>query len=107
LAPPVLLAELVMRTARAADMECVQAEFVFDVQRDGALHAFAAWFDVRFDAGVEGKVVVLDTSPSAEGTHWRQEIFYLDEPRDVRRGDVLRGKVRFLRHPRYRRHYVI
>ena len=54
-------------------------------------HALVAWFDTTF--GDLQRPVVLSTSPMKKYTHWKQSVFYLNKPIDVRKGDTLYGSV--------------
>ena len=45
------------------------------------MNAIAAWFDADFGNGIE-----LDTSPSAEKTHWGRTVFPMHEPIAVEKG---------------------
>lgn len=55
------------------------------------VHALVAWFDTSFNN--LQKPVVLTTSPMKKYTHWKQNVFYLETPLDVRKGDDLCGSV--------------
>jgi hypothetical protein len=45
---------------------------------DEELHAFVVWFDAMFEG--PDRTVELSTSPYSDSTHWRQSIFYIEEP---------------------------
>lgn len=55
------------------------------------VHALVAWFDTTFSD--LKNPVVLTTSPMKKYTHWKQCVFYLEKPLDVRKGDTLYGSV--------------
>ena len=55
------------------------------------VHALVTWFDASFSNLTNP--VVLTTSPLKKYTHWKQSIFYLDEPLSVRKGDTLYGSI--------------
>ena len=48
------------------------------------------WFDVRFPGNEE---VVLDTSPNAPRTHWKQTVFYLEDVVGLRKNDLIEVKM--------------
>ena len=52
--------------------------FQLTASRNDYLHALVGYFDVTFSAG--HKPVVMTTSPKARPTHWKQTVFYLEEP---------------------------
>jgi predicted RNA methylase len=56
----------------------------FVCHRHGRFDGVAGWFDLELGANV-----FLSTSPSSEPTHWRQCIFPLERPRNVKRGEML------------------
>jgi type I protein arginine methyltransferase len=55
------------------------------------IHALVSWFDTTFSNLT--RPVVLSTSPMKKYTHWKQSVFYLEKPLDVRKGDVLYGSI--------------
>ena len=55
------------------------------------MHALVSWFDTSFSQLTNP--VVLTTSPMKKGTHWKQSVFYLEYPLDVRKGDDLCGSI--------------
>jgi len=65
--------------------------YSLSMQYTDKVHAIVTWFDVTF--GDLQRPVVLTTSPVKKYTHWKQSIFYLDKPLDVRKGDTLYGSV--------------
>lgn len=70
----------------------MDAEFELRATRDDFLHAFVAFFDVQFTQC--HKVLTIATGPRSRHTHWKQTIFYLDEPMAIhkaRRGAGSKG----------------
>jgi len=55
------------------------------------VHALVTWFDTEF--GNLKRPVTLTTSPLKKYTHWKQSVFYLEQPLDIRKGDTLYGSV--------------
>jgi hypothetical protein len=48
---------------------------------DGGMYGFVTWFDCDFSHGA--KKIYLSTSPYKKQTHWKQTVFYLDQPIEV------------------------
>lgn len=61
------------------------------MQYTDKVHALVSWFDTSFSNLT--RPTVLTTSPLKKYTHWKQSVFYLDKPFNVRKGDVLYGSV--------------
>ena len=55
------------------------------------VHALVAWFDTTF--GDLQRPVVLTTSPLKKYTHWKQSVFYLEKPIEVRKGEKIYGSI--------------
>jgi hypothetical protein len=58
---------------------------------EGRVHGFVSWFDCDFSHGQ--KTICLSTSPYKKQTHWKQTVFYLDSPIEVKGGDVIKGSI--------------
>ena len=58
---------------------------------EGGFFGFVSWFDCDFSHG--SKKICLSTSPYRKQTHWKQTVFYIDEPLEVGAGDVIKGRV--------------
>ncbi len=80
--PSQLLADAVqhscfdMRTATAADVDIALASaprMTWCIRSDQPIHAIAVWFSCGFPAAS----AVLDTSPFATTTHWKQTLVYM------------------------------
>lgn len=67
------------------------ATYHLNVTKRSKVSAVIAWFDCHFE-NLHNKVV-LSTSPYEPYTHWKNTIFYLDQPEEVMEGDVLKGSV--------------
>mmetsp|Transcript_10437 Transcript_10437/g.31904 ORF Transcript_10437/g.31904 Transcript_10437/m.31904 type:complete len:369 (+) Transcript_10437:131-1237(+) len=65
------------------------APFKLRAWRSDFCHALVCFFDVKFSAGPEK--VYFTTSPYSQGTHWRQTVFYLDDPISMDAGEELTG----------------
>nr|CAD7395281.1 unnamed protein product [Timema cristinae] len=71
------------------------ADFELRVTKNDTLTALAGFFDVFFDLPCH---VSFTTGPHKPPTHWKQTIFFLDEPIPVKLGEVLSGKLICQRH---------
>lgn len=63
-------------------------DFNLEVLMDSKMTSFVGYFDTFFDLPEK---VSFSTSPASEPTHWNQAVFYLDEPVDVKAGDIIKG----------------
>ncbi|KAL5006044.1 hypothetical protein ScPMuIL_017202 [Solemya velum] len=94
-----------MRSVRREDLEQIDLDFEFTVQKSGTLHGFCTWFQVDFE-GLDQSIhtVYLNTGPEHELTHWKQNLFLLDSPLSVDKDDVITGQFNLHRNPEWRRH---
>lgn len=67
------------------------SDFKLKVNRDDYAHALVSYFTVDFTAC--HKPVRFSTGPRSEYTHWKQTMFYFDEPFVCNAGDVLTGHI--------------
>ncbi|XP_073825670.1 arginine methyltransferase 3 [Musca autumnalis] len=56
--------------------------------KDGNLSSLVGYFDNYFELP---EPVMFSTSPDATPTHWKQVVFFIEEPRTVKEGEVIRG----------------
>ncbi|VVT43493.1 uncharacterized protein SAPINGB_P000011 [Magnusiomyces paraingens] len=68
-----------------------QNDFKIRVQRDDNIHALIAWFDIEFSKGPVP--VRFSTGPHGNYTHWKQTVFYLKDVLQVKKGEVIQGKI--------------
>ena len=69
-----------------------ESTFELTVEMEGGLYGFVTWFDCDFRHG--SKKIVLSTPPYKKHTHWKQTVFYLDNPFDVYPEDKISGTVK-------------
>jgi type I protein arginine methyltransferase len=61
--------------------------------RCDTVHAFLAWFDYDFTAGSQH--LHTSTGPYSKPTHWKQTVFYLENPLRIHEGQVITGHISF------------
>ncbi|XP_016975558.1 protein arginine N-methyltransferase 1 [Drosophila rhopaloa] len=70
-------------------------QFSLKVTKPGRLSAFVGYFDTLFELPT---AVMFSTSPSATPTHWKQTVFFIEQPQTVKEGDIISGKITSRRH---------
>ncbi len=65
-----------------------RSSFELRARRTDHLHAIVGAFEVGFHGDL-----VLATDPSSEPTHWKQTVFYLDRPLELRKGERICGTI--------------
>lgn len=97
--------KLDMMSVTIDELEEIHQSFAFLVTREGVFHGFSSWFKVSFNNyDSSKKEVVLNTGPLHPLTHWKQDLFVMDEPVSVRVGDEIKGSITLSRNPDWRRH---
>ena len=100
-----------MNTLEVSELEMWSCDVSFEVETSGILHGFGSWFDVEFHSPTSGertpKPVVLSTSPDVPKTHWKNAIFMLDKPLQVKVGDFIAVTIKVQRNEDFRRHMSI
>jgi len=66
-----------------------KSPFKIKVSRKDTVHAFVAYFDIWFTDC--HKIVHFSTGPHAKYTHWKQTVFYLEDPLYVERDEEIIG----------------
>ncbi|KAL7524494.1 hypothetical protein ACHAWF_000974 [Thalassiosira exigua] len=77
------------------------APFRLVAQRDDRIHSLVAYFECAFTRTEQP--LGFSTSPFSKYTHWKQTIFYLDEPLSVHEGEELTGTISCAPNPRNKR----
>jgi protein arginine N-methyltransferase 1 len=85
---PVLNIDLYTVTKEQLDFT---APFKLAVNRDDYCHALVAYFTVEFSRS--HTKLMFSTGPRSEYTHWKQTVFYLDEPMTVTSGETISGNI--------------
>ena len=99
-----------MKTFSRENLELMTEQFEFVIRKKGTFHGLCAWFSVIF-GGVPVTDIsdyeMLSTGPDHERTHWKQNLFLLDEPILVNTGNFISGSATLKRNPKYRRHLSV
>ena len=82
--------ELDLYTAKVTDLTFAH-KYELRMNRNDTVHALACWFDTYF-TNLENPIK-LSTSPYSTTTHWKQTIFYLNNPIKVKTGQNLTGSI--------------
>ena len=94
------VADINLQTVQKADLEFTST-YKLHINRKDTAHALVGWFEVGFFHC--HKPVILSTSPRHNKTHWKQVVFYLDNPVDVNAGDVMEGSFALRKNPEQQR----
>lgn len=70
---------------------CFSNKYELNIIKDDTVYGIVCWFDAYFSK--LKKQVLLSTSPYSRSTHWRQTIFYLNDPIVVKAGKKLTGSI--------------
>ncbi|CAH1250853.1 PRMT3 [Branchiostoma lanceolatum] len=68
------------------------ADFSLTATRDGTCTGIGGYFDIMFEKDCTNKVY-FSTAPNCMKTHWKQTLFLLEKPVELKQGDLLRGKI--------------
>lgn len=102
-----VLLDIDMSTFVKENLELMSENFEFVISKEGTLHGLCSWFSVTF-GGIPitdtSECVILSTAPDQEQTHWKQNLFLLEEPVTVHVGNFIEGSATLRRNPKYRRH---
>ena len=92
-----------------------ETEFELVITDDRTLQGFVVSFDVLFgrgnlqsnDSAAAFKEQVLGTGPAAPATHWKQTVLWFDMEKrfDVKKGQVVKGHLHYLRAAGNKRDY--
>ncbi|XP_037087094.1 protein arginine N-methyltransferase 1-like [Pollicipes pollicipes] len=84
---PCQIKQLDLNTITVADTEFT-APFSVRVTRACRVTALVGYFDTHFDLPI---AVGFSTGPQAPSTHWKQTVFYLEQPVSADAGDTIDG----------------
>jgi len=91
-------------TVTKADLDFT-GTFEIKFNRQEFCHALVGYFDVKFEKC--HVATGFSTAPFCEYTHWKQTVFYLNEPIRAEAGQTLTGKISVKKHQNNHRDLVI
>jgi len=104
-----LVSSLDLTTVKMEELQHLEEEAFFAVQRAGHFHAFCLWFDVHFPTPAthtEGDLV-LSTAPGVPSTHWQQFVIKMPEPMLVEKDATMEAKFTFTQDQENPRFYNV
>ncbi|KAI1301233.1 Protein arginine N-methyltransferase 3 [Halotydeus destructor] len=90
---PVNIKHIDVMTCTVEETHTIETDFSMKCTRSGTVNAICGWFDCFFDAPALQEKVCLSTSPFTKETHWKQTVFLLQKPIELKEGDCLEGHV--------------
>ena len=90
--------ELDLTTCTIEDFASFQSEFELKISETCNITAIGGSFDTIF--AQMKNAVNLSTSPHTPPTHWKQTVFYLEEPIKAQKDEILKGKISVSRPPK-------
>jgi len=81
------------------DFASFQSDFELKISENCNITAIGGSFDTIF-AQMLNNPVNLSTSPHTPPTHWKQTVFYLEEPIKAQKDEMLKGKISVSRPPK-------
>jgi len=73
-----------------------ESKFEVRISRSDFVHALVSYFTVEFSE--THTKINFSTSPRSQYTHWKQTVFYLEEPVVANKGEILEGTVKVNRN---------
>lgn len=90
-----IISSINLHECKAEDM-FFESSFSFTANKNTSMDGFMTWFDTSF-LDCENKIK-LSTSPYTKETHWKSTVFYLLEPIEVHKNDLIEGIICFKPH---------
>lgn len=84
-----IVREIDLNSITEAELEQFSSSFTLRMKRDDYIDAFVAFFKVDFTRS--HKHLSINTSPDSRYTHWKQTVFYLNEPITAKREEQISG----------------
>lgn len=81
-----------------------KSNFELKILKTGLLSCIIGYFDCYFN--IE-KQVMFSTSPCHQLTHWKQTVFFLNKPLEVKEGDILPGSMDCHKNPKDPRSLIV
>jgi protein arginine N-methyltransferase 1 len=92
---PVKIFSIDLYTCTLEELDFESAFQITSLEKDYA-HALVVYFDVSFMK--TDNCIGFSTSPKHKATHWKQTVFYFDEPLDMRRDDAANFRMKVNRN---------
>ena len=89
-----------LQTCTEEDLSFV-SPFRLQAQRNDHIHSLVAYFECAFTR--VHKPLGFSTSPFSKYTHWKQTIFYLNDPISMCAGEELSGTIKCVPNPKNKR----
>jgi len=93
---PFVLKEFDLMKVGVSDLD-FEEEFDISITKDGNMSALVGYFDVAFEKNTENSQR-FSTSPSDVPTHWKQTVFFLNDPVSVQKDDTVKGRLKCRKH---------
>lgn len=128
-----MLASFDLRNMKVSEIEEVEEQLSFVINKSSQLHGLALWFDAIFSPGLGGEKtesttcieksslncseksnavnrlnirdITLNTGPSAPETHWKQTVCFLPATVLVEKSDTIYCKITLTQDASNKRHY--
>jgi hypothetical protein len=65
------------------------SNFEINITKAGELNAFVGSFDTKLAEGI-----LIKTTPASPQTHWKQSLFFVDNPIQVSEDDIIEGTIK-------------
>jgi len=105
IAEPQIIKTFNIHSVASSDLLKITSGFKFTANRKANFHGFVAWFDVIFPAAKPGQEVILSTAPDKPVTHWRHDVFLMENEVLVDEGTEIVGSVRMTQNVWWKRHF--
>ena len=89
-AKPMLIKDINIMTVKKEELSFT-SPFKLVASRQDTIHAFVGYFDISFPSSKNQ--ITFSTGPHAKSTHWKQTVFYLNEPFQLEKGDAVCGSI--------------
>jgi len=99
-AVPILELDL-LTCPRSGGLSEFRSEFLLTAGRDDYIHGLVAYFECAFTQ--VHKPIGFSTSPSAQYTHWKQTVFYLEDAVPICSGETMAGTIECRPNPNNKR----
>lgn len=79
-----------LNTVRVQDLD-FSTTYKIELDRQEVVNGLVTWFDIEF--GGMDNLVTFSTGPKAQYTHWKQTVFFFDQPLDGFKGETIEGSI--------------